>query len=113
MGSIGNVIQSFNGKCVRVKREGVSNCKPPMPCARPMGRAFEVCRDKDGKIVSEKEIDYFKPYITKPTEDVLISVDKIKKPDKTEQSVFTPKNIIIGIVVVGGIFGLLKWKKII
>lgn len=29
------------------------------------------------------------------------------------KSVFTPKNIIIGVLAIGAVFGLLKWQKII
>jgi len=33
--------------------------------------------------------------------------------ENKKDTIFTPKNIIIGIVVLGGIYGILKWKKLI
>ena len=31
----------------------------------------------------------------------------------TKKSIFTPKNIIIGVLTIGAILGLLKWRKVI
>jgi hypothetical protein len=31
----------------------------------------------------------------------------------TAKSIFTPKNIVIGVLAIGAILGLLKWKKVI
>ena len=39
--------------------------------------------------------------------------DEANKEAKPKQPLFTTKNIIIAVVVVGSILGILKWKKVI
>ena len=39
--------------------------------------------------------------------------NKQTNPTTDKKTFFTPKNIVIGLVVLGAVFGILKWQKII
>lgn len=39
--------------------------------------------------------------------------NKQTNPTTDNKSIFTPKNIVIGLVVLGAVFGILKWQKVI
>lgn len=100
MGSIGSIWNPAvqYGKCFRVERSGKSNCKPPQPCAAPMNKAFEVCYDNTGKIVSETEIDMFKPYNPRTTDQAL----------SQKASIDTNNNLILGLIAVVAVILILK-----
>ncbi len=57
------------------------------------------------------------PYNPIPTENKKVensgNSNKSKLSTDKSDSLFTTKNIVIGIAVIGAVFGLLKWKKII
>lgn len=50
---------------------------------------------------------------TQTTQDTRWNTNTANTNKSTTKSIFTPKNIIIGLVVFGAVFGILKWQKVI
>lgn len=104
---------SPKGKCVRIEGFGCPEGTPRELGCSPQPTATEVCYDMNGKVISRKRLSFSAPYPPKPTktEAELKNMGEDEPLEKTSETKAEPslfcknKNLIIGLIVVGGIVG--------